>query len=54
MLGLDLWIDFRGAEVWARIKGQAPPTDLEVRLTAKQFNWEILYPGPDGRFGTRR
>jgi cytochrome c oxidase subunit 2 len=21
-------------------------------VTAKQFNWEILYPGPDGKFGT--
>lgn len=52
VLGLDLWIDFRGAAVWARVKGQAPPTDLEVRVTAKQFNWEIHYPGPDGRFGT--
>lgn len=52
VLGLDLWIDFRGVEVWARVKGPPPPTDLEVRVTAKQFNWEILYPGPDGRFGT--
>ncbi len=21
-------------------------------MTAKQFNWEIAYPGPDGKFGT--
>jgi cytochrome c oxidase subunit 2 len=21
-------------------------------VTAKQFNWEMLYPGPDGQFGT--
>ena len=21
-------------------------------MTAKQFNWEITYPGPDGKFGT--
>lgn len=52
VLGLDLWIDFRGADVWARVKGHGPPTDLEVRVTAKQYNWEILYPGPDGKFGT--
>ncbi len=23
-----------------------------VQVTAKQFNWEIAYPGPDGKFGT--
>ncbi len=49
---LDLWIDFRGAEVWAKIKGQAPPSDIVVRAVGKQFNWEFTYPGPDGEFGT--
>jgi cytochrome c oxidase subunit 2 len=49
---LDLWIDFRGAPVWAKVKGQAPPAELTVQVMAKQFNWEILYPGPDGKFGT--
>jgi cytochrome c oxidase subunit 2 len=52
VLVLDLWIDFRGANVWAKVKAQAPPTELTIRVTAKQFNWEILYPGPDGKFGT--
>ena len=52
VLLLDLWIDFRGAEVWAKIKGRMPPSDLRIQVTAKQFNWEILYPGPDGKFGT--
>jgi cytochrome c oxidase subunit 2 len=37
---------------WARIKGHIPPWDLEVQVTSKQFNWEMLYPGPDGKFGT--
>jgi cytochrome c oxidase subunit 2 len=23
-----------------------------VQVTAKQFNWEVLYPGPDGKFET--
>ena len=22
-------------------------------MTAKQFNWEITYPGPDGKLGTK-
>lgn len=38
--------------LWARIKQQVPPSNIQVRVTAKQFNWEILYPGPDGTFDT--
>lgn len=49
---LDLWMDFRGADVWAKIKGQVPPGNLVVQVTGKQFNWEIVYPGPDGKLGT--
>jgi cytochrome c oxidase subunit II len=52
VLILDLWIDFRGAEVWAKIKGQIPSSDLRIQVTGKQFNWEIVYPGPDGKLGT--
>ncbi len=52
VLALDLWMDFRGADAWAKVKGHVPPSDLRLRVTGKQFNWEILYPGPDGKFGT--
>lgn len=52
VLVLDLWIDFRGAPVWARVKEHIPPTELTIQVTAKQFNWELLYPGPDRTFGT--
>lgn len=37
---------------WARIKILPPPGEVEVRVTAKQFGWEFLYPGPDGKFDT--
>lgn len=37
---------------WAKVKQFAPESDTEVRLTAKQFAWEFLYPGPDGKFDT--
>jgi cytochrome c oxidase subunit 2 len=37
---------------WARIKEDVPPADITVQLTAKQFNWEMVYPGPDGKFDT--
>jgi cytochrome c oxidase subunit 2 len=52
VLMLDLWIDFRGGDAWAKVKLHVPPSELQVQVTGKQFNWEILYPGPDGRFGT--
>ena len=37
---------------WAEIKGRMPPTDMLLQVTAKQFNWEVAYPGPDGKIGT--
>jgi cytochrome c oxidase subunit 2 len=43
---------FMSKGLWDSIKKNQPPADVEVRVTAKQFNWEILYPGPDGKFGT--
>ena len=40
--------------LWGRIKQQVPMTQsmVTIQVTAKQFNWEILYPGPDGEFDT--
>jgi len=49
---LDIWIDLRNAPVWARVKQSLPPSPVRVQVTAKQFNWEMVYPGPDGQFGT--
>jgi cytochrome c oxidase subunit 2 len=37
---------------WDEIKGPPPPADINVRVTGIQFNWEVLYPGPDGQFDT--
>ena len=37
---------------WADIKWRQPPSDFNVMVTAKQFNWEIAYGGPDGKLGT--
>ena len=40
--------------VWADLKSN-PPTpqtaDVEVRMVAEQFAWNVHYPGPDGKFG---
>ncbi|MDE0299555.1 MAG: cytochrome c oxidase subunit II [Candidatus Poribacteria bacterium] len=41
---------------WNKIKvpSQFPssPDDVLVRVHAKQFNWDMTYPGPDGKLGT--
>lgn len=37
---------------WAFIKETGPPGQVFYKVTAKQFNWEITYPGPDGKLGT--
>lgn len=52
VLVIDLWLDFWGAPVWARVKLERPPAALSIQVTGKQFNWEVVYPGPDGTFGT--
>jgi cytochrome c oxidase subunit 2 len=43
---------FVSRSVWAEIKQQVPASDLELHVTAKQFNWEVAYPGLDGKHGT--
>ena len=45
-------LTFLSVPAWSRIKMQAPPTDFNVGVTAKQFNWQVFYPGPDGKLGT--
>ena len=47
---IGLW--FASRTTWAEIKGQSPPPDVEVRVTAKQFAWSFAYPGPDKLFDT--
>ena len=41
---------------WTRIKfpSQFPdnPDDVVVQVSAKQFNWDMTYPGPDDELGT--
>jgi cytochrome c oxidase subunit 2 len=38
---------------WWAIKGSTPPEDksILVEVTARQFEWHVRYPGPDGKFG---
>ncbi len=46
-------VAFLGQSTWGNIKIRIPAGDHQVRVLAKQFNWEMVYPGPDNKFGTR-
>lgn len=50
MIVLGVW----SGRVWAEIKDRdRMPTDaFEVAIEAKQFEWNVTYPGPDGALGT--
>jgi cytochrome c oxidase subunit 2 len=37
---------------WADIKENGPAGEVFYKVAGKQFNWEITYPGPDGKIGT--
>ena len=45
-------LSFMSVSTWAKVKREPPPSDFELQVNAKQFNWEITYPGADGKFGT--
>jgi cytochrome c oxidase subunit 2 len=45
-------LTFLSIPSWSKVKARVPETDLHVRVTGKQFNWEVTYPGPDGKFDT--
>ena len=49
-----VWIGLASAGGWHRIKARdaAPAGSLPLLITAKQFEWHITYPGPDGKIGT--
>ncbi|MGE3538017.1 MAG: hypothetical protein AB7N91_11370 [Candidatus Tectimicrobiota bacterium] len=52
VFAIDIGLDHHAAAIWDKIKLERPPSDVQVRVIAKQFNWEVYYPGPDGQFDT--
>src|SRR5262244_3298589 len=46
-------LSFMSVSTWATVKRSAPESDFELQVTAKQFNWEVVYPGADRQFGTQ-
>jgi len=48
----DIGIDAAGHRAWALVKEHPPEGDVQVKVTAKQFNWNFTFPGKDGKFGS--
>lgn len=44
-ISMGTWRDIRDVS-------RFPEPGLEVQVTAKQFEWNVTYPGPDNRLGT--
>lgn len=51
---LVIYIALISMKPWLRQKdpNRFPPAALTVEVTAKQFEWNVKYPGPDGTLGT--
>ena len=47
-----VFLALQSRAAWDKIKIESPPPDVTVRVFAKQFNWDFIYPGPDGKFDT--
>jgi len=45
-------VGFMSVGVWHRVKMQVPADAMEMIVTATQFEWNAVYPGPDGTLGT--
>jgi cytochrome c oxidase subunit 2 len=50
VLCFDLGIDAAGHRAWDLVKGTPPPAQVQVKVTAKQFNWNFTYPDANGKF----
>jgi len=47
-----VFLGLASKSIWDEVKENIPVGDVQVMVTGKQFNWEIVYPGPDGKFAT--
>ena len=51
---LVVFIAMRSRDTWLDIRDprRIPAGAMEIGVVAKQFEWLVTYPGPDGRLGT--
>lgn len=51
-LVIVIWIGIASKGVWDRMKRDVPENAMEVIVMARQFEWDVTYPGPDAVLGT--
>jgi len=47
-----LMLGILSQSTWATVRYQMPETKYRLKVSAKQFNWTMHYPGPDGVLDT--
>jgi cytochrome c oxidase subunit 2 len=52
ILCFDIAIDGAGSPVWRTIKENMPPPKLHIRVEGRQWAWQFIHPGPDGKLDT--
>jgi cytochrome c oxidase subunit 2 len=52
--GIVVFLAAQSTGTWLRMKAPSriPEGAFELKITAKQFEWNVTYPGPDGVLGT--
>ncbi len=48
----DFYFLYEEASIWNNIEETLPEKDLHVAVVGRQWMWEIVYPGPDGKLYT--
>ena len=50
-----IFLVVRGLNVWNNVMADVDPEEdhIEIEATGYQFAWDLRYPGPDGKLGTR-
>lgn len=52
VIGVDIFIDIKSSSTWKILMTGAEDADINIRIEAEQFNWQMIYPGPDEIIGT--
>ncbi|MDH4201036.1 MAG: cytochrome c oxidase subunit II [Spirochaetia bacterium] len=54
VIACDFWIDIKTAHQWSSVEIEAdmPKGDMDIKIVGRQFQWEFVYPGKDGKLFT--
>lgn len=52
VLVCDVFIIVGAVQVWYNVKQYLPPAEQTIHITAQQWTWTFVHPGPDGKIDT--